>query len=125
MEPTSLKAVLVGCGSICRSWLDHATTRSDLEIVGLVDLVPTQAEAIRESYELDRVVIADDLDRALHTLKPDIVFDCTIPEAHTGVTLTALAHGCHVLGEKPMASSMADAQAYGRRRQPTPARPTP
>jgi len=34
------------------------------------------------------------------------VFDCTIPEAHFDVTLTALRHGCHVLGEKPLSVSM-------------------
>jgi predicted dehydrogenase len=36
----------------------------------------------------------------------NIVFDCTVPEAHTDITLEALQHGCHVLGEKPMAMSM-------------------
>jgi predicted dehydrogenase len=38
------------------------------------------------------------------------VFDCTIPEAHVDVTLTALQHGCHVLGEKPLADSMENAR---------------
>jgi predicted dehydrogenase len=41
--------------------------------------------------------------------KPDIVFDCTVPEAHVNVTLMALAQGCHVMGEKPMADSMENA----------------
>ena len=42
--------------------------------------------------------------------KPDVVFDCTVPESHTQVTTTALRHGCHVLGEKPMADSMKNAE---------------
>jgi predicted dehydrogenase len=62
-----------------------------------------------------------DLAAMLQETQPDCVFDCTIPEAHVEVTLTALAHGCHVLGEKPLANSMenarrsvAAAQAAGR-----------
>jgi predicted dehydrogenase len=50
-----------------------------------------------------------------------MVFDLTVPEAHLGVTLTALRHGCHVLGEKPIADTLeharqmvAAAQASGR-----------
>lgn len=40
--------------------------------------------------------------------RPVIVFDCAVPEAHLPVTLTALAHGCHVLGEKPLAASLSE-----------------
>jgi predicted dehydrogenase len=39
-----------------------------------------------------------------------VVFNCTVPEAHRKVTLAALAHGCHVLGEKPLADSLENAQ---------------
>ena len=50
--------------------------------------------------------------------KPDIVFNCTTPEAHTPVTLAAFEHGCHVLSEKPLADSMENARTLveaGRR----------
>jgi predicted dehydrogenase len=46
----------------------------------------------------------------LNATRPDVVFNCTVPEAHTPVALTALAHGCHVLGEKPLADSMENAR---------------
>jgi predicted dehydrogenase len=45
----------------------------------------------------------------LEQVSPDVVFDCTVPEAHINVTLEALEHGCHVMGEKPMADSMENA----------------
>jgi len=35
---TNLRAVLVGCGSMSKYWLDSAREIPDLEIVGLVDL---------------------------------------------------------------------------------------
>ena len=50
--------------------------------------------------------ISTDLDTTLDHIQPDVVFDCAVPEAHHPVTLAALAHGCHVLGEKPLADSL-------------------
>ena len=40
----------------------------------------------------------------------DIVFDLTIPAAHHAITLTALRHGCHVLGEKPISNTIEQAR---------------
>ena len=105
-----LRAVLVGCGSMSRAWLDAARAISNLEIVGLVDLVAPAAYHRAAEYNLTRAVVSDELTRVLDATTPDIVFDVTVPEAHTDVTLTALAHGCHVLGEKPLADSMANAR---------------
>ena len=41
-----LRALLVGCGGICRAWLNSTKDRSDVQIVGLVDLNPANAEKI-------------------------------------------------------------------------------
>jgi predicted dehydrogenase len=106
---TPFKVVLAGCGGISRAWLSYAATHPELEFVGLVDLYPESARQRQAEFNLHRAAIGENLEEMLAVAKPDIVFDCTIPEAHTQVTLTALAHGCHVLGEKPMATSLADA----------------
>src|SRR5439155_16799517 len=82
----------------------------ELEIVGLVDLNRDAAERRASEFGLDRATIATDLAPVLDQTKPDAVFDCTVPEAHVHVTLTALSHGCHVLGEKPLADSMDNAR---------------
>ncbi len=42
--------------------------------------------------------------------RPDFVLDLTIPEAHHDVTTTALRAGIPVISEKPMASTLAEAQ---------------
>ena len=49
------------------------------------------------------------MEKVIDAARPDAVFDCTVPSAHKEITLTALACGCHVLGEKPMAETMLDA----------------
>lgn len=93
-----------------RTWLDAATKVADLEIAGLVDLVPAAAAKRAQEFGLSAVVTGTSLAEILPRVKPDVVFDCTIPEAHVAVTLTALAHGCHVLGEKPLADTLANAR---------------
>ena len=104
------KVVHVGCGGMSRGWLDAATQILDVEIVGLVDVVEEAARKRAAEYHLNEVVIGTTLAEVLARTSADIVFDCTIPEAHSSVTLEALAHGCHVLGEKPLAASMEEAR---------------
>ena len=101
-----IKAVLVGCGGISRAWLRTITELPDVEPAALVDLNRSAAETRAEEFELEDVEIETDLETALTREQPDVVFDCTVPAAHYPVTLTALAHGCHVLGEKPLADTM-------------------
>jgi predicted dehydrogenase len=105
-----LTAILVGCGGISATWLKAAKEIDDLEIVGLVDLNEDAAKSRREEFELSGAITGTDLSSALANLKPDVAFDCTIPEAHLETTLTALRGGCHVLGEKPMADSLDNAR---------------
>jgi predicted dehydrogenase len=105
-----LKIVLVGCGGISGAWLNSLKGVPDIDLVGLVDINKTTALKRAEEFGWNSAVISTDLNETLNHTAPDIVFDCTVPEAHVDVTLTALAHGCHVLGEKPLAHNMQAAQ---------------
>src|SRR5689334_18935678 len=98
---SKLKVVQVGCGSISRIWFDTAAKIPVIEIVGVVDIQEQAALARVDEYQLQNVLVETDLSRVLDRVKPDIVFDCTVPAAHAGVTLEALKRGCHVFGEKP------------------------
>jgi len=110
MSKTTVRAVLVGCGSICNAWFKGFKDDPRVQIVGLVDLVPANMAKVAEAQGLGDIPQSTDLATLLAEVKPDAVFNCTIPEAHLSVTLTALAHGCHVLGEKPLADTMANAK---------------
>jgi predicted dehydrogenase len=105
-----LRAVLVGCGGISNAWLNPIKGRADIEMVGLVDLQREAAEKRAAEHGLTNAAIGTDLAAMLKQLKPEVVFDCTVPEAHVTVTTTALRHGCHVLGEKPLADTMPNAR---------------
>ncbi len=105
----TLKVVLAGCGGMSAAWLKTANEIPGVSVVGLVDINETAAQKRRDEFGMHNAVTDTDLDKVLDHTKPDIVFDCAIPEAHVDITLTALAHGCHVLGEKPLADSMENA----------------
>ena len=110
MAKKKIKAVMVGCGGMSRAWLAAAGEMADVEVVGLVDIAEKNARQRAEEFGLKEAVVDTDLKSVLKATSPDVVFDCTVPEAHTEVTVTALSHGCHVMGEKPMADSMANAR---------------
>ncbi len=112
--PNKVRVVLVGCGGIAGVWLGTEAVKKRVDVVGLVDVNPKAAAQRAEAFELPDAVTGADLPSVLKQVQPDAVFDCTIPEAHCYVTLTALRHGCHVLGEKPMADSMANARRMVR-----------
>jgi predicted dehydrogenase len=103
-----LKAVLAGCGRMSSAWIEASKTIPGLELVGFVDV--NEAAAREKASDYGHGITGTNLGAVLDETNPDVVFDCTVPEAHMDVTLTALAHGCHVLGEKPMADSMANAR---------------
>ncbi|MCE5276831.1 MAG: Gfo/Idh/MocA family oxidoreductase [Planctomycetaceae bacterium] len=102
------KAVVVGAGGIAGAWFPPLKAEK-VNIVGIVDLDVERAKARLKDYELD-CPVGTDLADMLKKTRPDFVVDLTIPEAHCAVTCTALKAGCHVIGEKPMASSMAEAR---------------
>jgi predicted dehydrogenase len=104
------KAVLVGCGGISGAWMRSISQFDDVEMVGLVDLKDDAVKNIQEKYDLKPKAVGDDITEVIRKSGADLVFDCTVPEAHRGVTLAALAEGCDIMGEKPMASSLPEAR---------------
>jgi predicted dehydrogenase len=106
MKP--FKVVVAGCGGMSNVWLDYAAQREDLEIVGLVDIYEESAKAMAEKRGLT-VPTFTDIAQALTSTDANLVFDVTIPESHKLIVSTALNHGCHIFGEKPMAATIDDA----------------
>ncbi|THF88038.1 Gfo/Idh/MocA family oxidoreductase [Deinococcus sp. KSM4-11] len=109
-----VRAVMVGCGGMSATWLRAAAAVDGLEVVGLVDLQEAAAVARQTEFELTQARTGTDLDAVLAQTRPDLIFDCTIPEAHHATALTAFAHGVGVLGEKPLADTLERAQEMVR-----------
>lgn len=81
-----------------------------ITIVGLVDLDRSVARSLAEAFDLTDAVVGTDLDRVLEETGADLLFDVVVPVARKAVVATGLKHGCHVLSEKPMATSLEDAR---------------
>jgi predicted dehydrogenase len=105
--------VMCGCGAMAKGWLRAVQSMPELKealrFVGLVDLDRATAQALADEFGLGSALIGTDLPMVLEQTRADIVFDIVIPAARHSVATAALAHGCHVLSEKPMANSMEEA----------------
>jgi predicted dehydrogenase len=100
---------------MAKGWLRAIATTpelaSSIKIAGLVDLNPDTAQVLALEFGLTDVVIGTDLKEVLAATNADILFDVVIPAARFNVVSTGLAAGCHVLSEKPMASSLEEGRA--------------
>jgi len=106
------RAIVVGAGGISDAWF-RPLKAEKVDVVAVVDLVTERAEAQVEAYGLGAAV-SDDLAKTLGDREADFLVDLTTPDAHCRVTCAALKAGLHVIGEKPMASSMAEARRMVR-----------
>ncbi len=108
------RAVLAGCGSMSRGWVKALHEQAELvgkvHLVGLVDIDIKAAESLRDDFELVGVTTGTDLATVLTATKPDLLFDVVIPSARHDVVAIGLKHGCHVLSEKPMATTLQEAR---------------
>jgi len=104
------QVVQAGCGGMGQGWLKMLAESPLVELVGVVDIRQEAAEAAATKFGLSKAQAGTDLKALIASQKPELVVDVTIPAAHKAVTLTALAAGCHVLGEKPLSDSMVNAR---------------
>ena len=102
----AMKTVVVGCGGMSGTWVREALAAERIDLVGLVDLNRSAAEAMAQRFELPDAVVFGSLAEAVAATGAVAVFDVTVPGAHHTVTTEALGLGCHVLGEKPMSDSL-------------------
>jgi len=103
------RIALAGCGGMAQTWVKYALSRDDVEIVALVDVKEENARATAARHELTCKVYRD-IATAIKASDANTVFNVTTPEAHRDIVITSLKLGCDVFGEKPMATSVREAQ---------------
>jgi predicted dehydrogenase len=91
----------------------HAKAYHKLDGFEVVGLVGRTIRAKREKLapELRGYPLFEDFADALRATRPDAVSINTWPDTHAAYALTALDAGCHVFMEKPIATTIADAEA--------------
>jgi len=104
-----MKVGIIGGGGIARVHGPLIQRQPDARLVGIADLNLAAARVLAD--ELGGVASYDDPKALLENEKPDVVHVLVPPEHHAAVSSLALSHGCHVLVEKPMATTSAQARA--------------
>lgn len=105
-----LRAGVIGCGMIARRLHipDYAYT-PDAELVALCDVVPGKAKEMADRWAPQAAVFTD-YKKMLKEANLDCVTVALPNNLHASVTIDALRAGCHVLVEKPMATSSDEAR---------------
>jgi predicted dehydrogenase len=105
-----LRFVQVGVGGFGRRWVDALAAASGAQVVGLVDPNPAAMAAASEKLPVPAKAQFATLADAM-SLKFDAAVVCVPPPARMPIYETLAAAGKHILAEKPLADSMADAAA--------------
>jgi predicted dehydrogenase len=107
-----IRLALVGCGAISELYyapaLQEACRHTSLEVVALCDPSSQRLESLQRSFPVARTATAFE---EVLALRPDLAVVASPPRFHADQVTSLLAAGAHVLCEKPMASSVTEAEA--------------
>ena len=109
MTQKPFRVAIIGTGMIgytahIPSWKSQA---GDVEIVAAADILEDRVKKVGKIHNIPKVYT--DWQKMLDETKPDIVSVCTPNVYHKAPTIAALKSGAHVLCEKPITISTADA----------------
>ena len=106
----TMKYALIGCGRISPNHIE-AAKNNNLEFAAMCDIVPEVMREKSERFGLETVRKYTDYKELLVKEKPELVAIATESGKHAAIALDCIAAGCNVIIEKPIALSIADADA--------------
>lgn len=107
-----LKAAIIGCGGIANGkHMPALRSQADrVEMVAFCDLIIERAEKAAKDFGTPDARVYTDYRELLADRSIDVVHVCTPNRSHCEISVAALDAGKHVMCEKPMAKTVADAQ---------------
>ncbi|MDQ4138104.1 MAG: Gfo/Idh/MocA family oxidoreductase, partial [Actinomycetota bacterium] len=109
--PAPLRILQVGMGGWGRSWAEELLKHPDLcRTVGYVDTVPEMLQLLQRDVGVAKRLCFASLAEALAATDAEAVLVTTALPGHAPVAVEALEAGLHVLVEKPIAPTIADAR---------------
>lgn len=103
-----VKVLVIGLGNMGASHASAYHRLDGFEIVGIMSR--TIKSNTKIPAELAGYPLYEDFDRALNETRPDAVSINSWPNTHAEYALKAIAAGCHVFMEKPLATNIEDAE---------------
>jgi len=111
LEKAKLKVGIIGCGGIANGkHMPNLKKIKELEMVAFCDIVEEKAVAAAEKFGTEDAKTYVDYKELLKDEGIDVVHVCTPNRSHSFITVDALEAGKHVMCEKPMAKTYADAK---------------
>lgn len=108
---TPLKYLHIGVGGFGQHWCNDVLPRLHnlglARAVGAVDINPEVLDKAREQLGLSASQLYINAEQAIAETRPDFVTIVVPPAFHEEMVDLAVAHGCHILSEKPIADTMA------------------
>ncbi|MDR2096589.1 MAG: Gfo/Idh/MocA family oxidoreductase [Treponema sp.] len=107
-----LRIGIIGCGGIAngKHMPSLSVFKEDVEMVAFCDLVEEKALKAQGEYGAEGSKVYPDYRKLLEDKSIDVVHVCTPNRSHANISIDALEAGKHVMCEKPMAKSAADAR---------------
>ena len=107
-----LKVAIIGCGGIANGkHMPALRSQADrVEMVAFCDLIIERAEKAAKDFGTPDARVYADYRELLEDASIDVVHVCTPNRSHCEISVAALDAGKHVMCEKPMAKTVADAQ---------------
>lgn len=105
-----MKYALIGCGRISPNHIE-AAKNNHLDFVAMCDILPEAMADKSARFNLRTVRKYTDYKELLEKETPELVAIATESGKHAAIALDCIAAGCNVIIEKPIALSIADADA--------------
>ncbi len=107
--PPAKRFLLIGAGGWGRVWARTLQEAEDVELAGIVDASATALERMSAELAMPQAACFQSLASALKETSCDAVIVATPMWSHYETVTLCLEAGRHVLCEKPLATSMAEA----------------
>ncbi|WNR43332.1 Gfo/Idh/MocA family protein [Paenibacillus roseipurpureus] len=108
---TKYRIAIIGCGGIANGKHMPSLSKLDnVEMVAFCDIVSERAQEAAAKFGKEDARVYEDYREVLEDRSIDIVHVCTPNDSHAEITIAALEAGKHVMSEKPMAKTAADAR---------------
>lgn len=106
-----LKVGIVGCGGIANGkHMPSLAKINEVEMVAFCDIIESKAKDAAAKYGTENAVVCTDYKEIVNDRSIDVVHVCTPNKEHADITIDMLNAGKHVMCEKPMAKTAADAK---------------
>ncbi len=105
-----LRLAIAGLSHGHVDWIFNRKEKNDVQLIGIYETNPELIERYAQRYDIDQSMFFTDLEEMLIKLKPDAVSAFGAISEHVEVVRACAPRKIHVMVEKPLATTLADAK---------------